>query len=285
VRGRARLDVSARRAVALVGARACSAYGAQVATDLGASLAGRGWCVVSGGAYGIDGAAHTGALGADRSTSDHAAVTLAVLACGLDVAYPRGHAGLLARIAERGLVVSELPVASSPTRGRFLVRNRLIAALSAGTVVVEAARRSGSLATVERAASLQLPVGAVPGPVTAASCGGSNALLRQGATCITDAVDVLDLCGAYGDDAEPDRPREQRVRDDLPATVRQVLDAVPVRQSAGPASIARAAGVAPLVVQQVLPPLVLNGLVERTPDGFRLTPLGAGRPAPRRRAG
>jgi DNA processing protein len=281
VRGPARLDDSAQQAVALVGARACSAYGAQVASDLAAALVGRGWCVVSGGAYGIDGAAHAGALSSDRPAGP--APTVAVLACGLDVAYPRGHAGLLARIAERGLVVSELPIASAPTRMRFLVRNRLIAALSAGTVVVEAARRSGSLATVERATALHRPVGAVPGPVTSASCSGTNALLRQGASCITDAADVLDLCGAYGADAEPERPREQRVRDELSATVRSVLDAVPVRQAAGPASIARAAGVAPLVVQQVLPPLVLNGLVERTPDGFRLTPLGAGRPAPRPR--
>lgn len=277
LRGPGRLDVLARRAVAVVGSRACSAYGALVARDLGLGLADRGWTVVSGAAYGIDAAAHSGAL------SSSGAPTVAVLACGLDVTYPRGHDRLLARIAERGLVVTELPVASAPTRGRFLVRNRLIAALSAGTVAVEAARRSGSLATVERARALGRQVAAVPGPVTSATCAGTNGLLRQGATCVTDVADVIDLVGELGGDAEPDRPREQRPRDQLSATVRQVLDAVPLRQSAGPASIARAAGVSPLVVQQVLPPLVLAGLVERTPDGFRLTALGAGRPEPRRR--
>ena len=277
VRGPHRLDVVTQKAVAVVGARACTPYGQLVASDLGLRLADRGWTVISGAAYGIDGAAHGGAL---RSGG---APTIAVLACGLDAAYPRGHERLLARIAEVGLVVSELPVASAPTRSRFLVRNRLIAALSAGTVAVEAARRSGSLATVDRARALGREVMAVPGPVTSATSGGTNALLRNGATCVTDAADVVDLVGAMGDDAEPERPREQRVRDDLPATVRQVLDAVPVRRPAGPASIARAAGVSPLVVQQVLPPLVINGLVERTSEGFRLTPLGAGRPVPRRR--
>jgi DNA processing protein len=277
VRGPRRLDDAAHRAVALVGARACSAYGAHVAGDLGLRLADRGWAVVSGAAVGIDAAAHKGALASSR------APTVAVLACGLDIAYPRGHDRLLARIAESGLVVSELPVGSAPTRSRFLVRNRLIAALSAGTVAVEAARRSGSLATVERARALGRHVMAVPGNVTSPTSAGTNALLRGGAMCVTDVADVLDLVGALGDDAEPERPREQRVRDELSATVRQVLDAVPVRRSAGPASIARAAGVSPLVVQQVLPPLVLNGLVERTAEGFRLTALGAGRPASRAR--
>ena len=276
VRGPRRLDDVVRQAVAVVGARACTLYGQQVASDLALRLADRGWTVVSGGAYGIDAAAHRGALLSTR------APTMAVLACGLDIAYPRGHDRLLAAIAEQGLVVSEHPVGSAPTRSRFLVRNRLIAALSAGTVAVEAARRSGSLATVERARALGRYVMAVPGPVTSATSAGTNNLLRGPTSCVTDAVDVLDIVGRLGDDAEPERPRERRVRDDLSATVRQVLDAVPVRRAAGPASIARAAGVSPLVVQQVLPPLVLNGLVERTPDGFRLTALGAGRPAPGR---
>lgn len=279
LRGAGRLDALTRRAVALVGARACSSYGELVAADLALRLSDRGWSVISGAAHGIDGAAHKGAL------SSAGAPTVAVLACGVDVAYPRGHDRLLARVAERGLVVSELPVASAPTRSRFLVRNRLIAALSLGTVAVEAARRSGSLSTVERARALGRHVGAVPGPVTAVTSAGTNALLRNGAVCVTDAADVLDLVGELGADAEPERPREQRVRDELSATVRLVLDAVPVQSSAGPASIARAAGVSPLVVQQVLPPLVLNGLVERTVEGFRLTALGAGRPTPRRRGG
>jgi DNA processing protein len=279
VRGRARLDQLAERAVAVVGARAATSYGDLVAGELGFGLAARGWSVVSGAAYGIDAAAHQGALSAD------AAPTVAVLACGVDVAYPRGHDRLLARIAATGVVVSELPVGSAPTRSRFLVRNRLIAALSAGTVVVEAARRSGSLATAERARALGRYVMAVPGSVASEMSTGAHDQLRKGAVCVTDAADVLDAVGRIGDDAEPERPRERRARDELSETVRQVLDAVPVRQPAGVASIARTAGMAPVVVQQVLPPLVANGLVEQSFEGFRLTALGADRPAPRRRGG
>lgn len=273
VRGAARLDEVSVRAVALVGARAASAYGAVVARELGMGLAERGWTVVSGAAHGIDAAAHEGALLAER------APTVAVLACGLDRAYPAGHAGLLTRIARTGLVLSELPVGSAPTRSRFLVRNRLIAALSAGTVAVEAAGRSGSLATVERAAALDRHAMAVPGPVTSAMSAGTNQLLRDGRECVTCVDDVLSVVGPADASTEVEPARERRVRDDLSAAARQVLDAVPVRRGAGPASIARAAGVSPLVVQQVLPPLVMHGLVEHTSDGFRLTPLGAGRPA------
>lgn len=276
VRGPYRLDVVAGRAVALVGARQATAYGTHVAGQLALGVADRGVAVVSGGAYGIDGAAHQGALG---STG---AATVAVLACGVDVAYPRGHDRLLARIAEQGLLVSELPVGCAPTRGRFLVRNRLIAALSQGTVVVEAARRSGSLATADRAQKLTKVVMAVPGPVTSAASGGANELLRHPDTrCVTSAQEVVECVGRIGADLATPPAQEQRVRDDLPATVRQVLDAVPVRSGAGIASIARAAGVTPLVVQQVLPPLVLHGLVEQVDTGWRLTALGAGRPSRR----
>jgi DNA processing protein len=271
VRGPARLDEATGRSVAVVGAREAAAYGTVVAREIAFGLTERGWAVVSGAARGIDAAAHVGALGSGRRP------TVAVLACGLDRAYPPGHERMLARIAESGLVVSELPVGSAPHRSRFLVRNRLIAALSQGTVAVEAAARSGSLATVERAAALGRRTMAVPGPVTSAMSTGTNTLLRQGHTCVTSAADVVAEVGPMSADAEPEPPRETRVRDGLPAAVRQVLDAVPVRRAAGPASIARTAGVSPLVVQQVLPPLVLNGLVEQRPDGFRLTALGAGR--------
>jgi DNA processing protein len=234
-------------------------------------LSERGATVVSGGAYGIDAAAHRGALRAAG------APTLAVLACGVDVAYPRGNERLIADIAETGLLVSELPPRSHPTRRRFLVRNRLIAALSLGTVVVEAAVRSGSLATLERARLLDRQVMAVPGPVTSAMSAGCHVWLREGATCVVDAAQVLDLVGRLGDDAcEPDRGPVD-LRDALSDTVRRVLDALPVRRSCGVSALARAAGVAPLVVQQVMPPLVANGLAERTPDGWRLTALGAGR--------
>jgi DNA processing protein len=274
VRGPHRLDEVSARAVAIVGARAATAYGLLVARELAFGVAERGVPVVSGAAYGIDAAAHQGALASDR------APTVAVLACGLDRAYPAGHDSLLRTIGQKGLAVSELPVGSAPTRSRFLVRNRLIAALSRGTVTVEAAVRSGSLATANRAGRLHRKVMAVPGPVLSAASVGSNQLIRAGALCVTSAADVLADAGPMDAAAETVPQGEARVRDDLPATARAVLDAVPLRSSAGISGIARAAGVSPLVVQQVLPPLVLNGLVQQTADGFRLTTLGAGRPLP-----
>ncbi|MDQ3503868.1 MAG: DNA-processing protein DprA [Actinomycetota bacterium] len=276
VHGTHRLGEVVERSVAVVGARAATAYGAYVAGDLSTALCDRGVAVISGGAYGIDAAAHRGALASTRTP------TIAVLACGVDVAYPRGHDRLLRQIASTGLVVSELPPGSSPTRGRFLVRNRLIAALSLGTVVVEAALRSGSLATLERARLLSRHVMVVPGPVTSAMSAGCHAQLRHDppAQCVTRVEEILDTVGAIGDDAAAALRGPVGVRDGLSDTVRLVLDAVPVRTGIGEASIARAAGVSPLVVQQVLPPLHVHGLVERTQDGWRLTALGAGRPAP-----
>ncbi|MEX2289710.1 MAG: DNA-processing protein DprA [Mycobacteriales bacterium] len=266
------LDEVVERSVAVVGARAASSYGLHVARELGAGLAERRATVISGGAYGIDAAAHRGALLAQSAPS------VAVLACGVDVAYPRGNDRLLHQIGEQGLLVSELPPGSHPTRRRFLIRNRLIAALSLGTVVVEAALRSGSLATLERARLLGRHLMAVPGPVTSGMSAGCHVELRNGAQCVTCAAEVLDLVGRMGVDAtEPSRGPVD-LRDGLSDTVRRVLDALPVRRSVGVAAIAKEAGVLPLVVQQVLPPLVTHGLAESTPDGWRLTPLGAGKP-------
>jgi DNA processing protein len=278
VRGRWPLDEAVERSVSVVGARAASSYGLHVATDLAAGLGERGAGVISGGAYGIDAAAHRGALTAQ------AAPTVAVLACGVDVAYPRGNDRLLQDVAEQGLVVSELPPGSHPTRRRFLIRNRLIAALSLGTVVVEAALRSGSLATLERARLLNRHVMAVPGPVTSAMSAGCHVEVRKGASLVTKAAEVLELVGRLGEDAAPEERGPVDVRDGLSDTVRRVLDAVPVRRSAGVAALAREAGVSPLVVQQVMPPLQAHGLVQRTPEGWRLTALGAGK-APSSRTG
>ena len=252
-------------------------FRSHVASELALGLTDRGVAVVSGGAYGIDGAAHRAALTGGR------APTVAVLACGVDVAYPRGNDRLLAGIADRGLLVSEHSPGASPTRVRFLVRNRLIAALTCGTVVVEAALRSGSLSTAGRARELVRHVMAVPGPVTSAMSAGCHALLRgqhgePPAELVTSAADVLALVGRLGEQGPEERGPE-RVRDTLPELVRQVLEAVPVRGGAGEAGIAREAGVPVLAVQQVLPPLLVAGLVERCETGWRLTALGAGRPA------
>ena len=272
VLGPHRLDTVVAASVAIVGARAATAYGDSVARQLAFGVSERDVSVISGGAYGIDGSAHRAALAAE------VAPTVAVLACGVDVAYPRGHDRLLGSIAERGLVVSEWPPGATPTRRRFLVRNRVIAALSAGTVVVEAALRSGSLSTAGRAAELGRRLMAVPGPVTSAMSAGCHTLLREsGATCVTSAVDILDELGQAGEHLFPAQRAPVSARDALDAEVRTVLDAMPVRVASGVGRIAMTAGVSALFVQQVLPALLAAGLVEQRDGGWRLTTLGAGR--------
>lgn len=191
VRGDPRLDVATSRSVAVVGARAATAYGVRVAADLGAGLADREVTVVSGGAFGIDVAAHRGALAVDGAT-------VALLAGGVDRPSPAGNLDVLERIADAGgALVAESPPGTVPSRARFLQRNRLIAALAGATVVVEAAWRSGALSTAARAAELLRPLGAVPGPVTSMASAGCHRLLRDGAAvCVTDADDVAELLGA-----------------------------------------------------------------------------------------
>lgn len=264
VRGELDLRVACRRSVAVVGARASTAYGEYVASELALGIVERGWAVVSGGAYGIDGAAHRGAISGDG-------LTVAVLACGVDVAYPRGHSALIDRIAAGGLIVSEWPPGCSPMRHRFLVRNRVIAALTAGTVVVEAAVRSGSLSTANRARELSRHVMAVPGPVTSTMSAGTNGLLQQPETaCVTNAADVLEIVGSMGEDLAPLPEMPHDPRDDLDPISRRVLDAVPVRTAAGPASIARTAGVDPRQVARALGGLAARGFITRVDSGWKL---------------
>jgi len=179
VQGSADLRFACLRSVSVVGARAATGYGQHVATEMAAALAERGWAVISGGAYGIDSSAHRGALGADG-------VTVAVLASGLSYGYPQGHHELFAAIAGQGVMVSEWPPDRAPTRPGFLVRNRVIAALSGGTVVVEAALRSGALSTARHARDLCRPLMAVPGPVTSDLSAGCHEIIREwGAVCVT----------------------------------------------------------------------------------------------------
>lgn len=234
----------ARRSVAVVGARAASGYGEHVAAQIGAGLAERGTTVVSGGAYGIDAAAHRGALAADGPT-------VAVLAGGVDRLYPRGNHALLRRVERAGgALVSEVPPGSAPFRQRFLARNRLIAAMSQATVVVEAAWRSGALSTARRAADLLRPLGAVPGPVTAATSTGCHVLLRDGAAvCVTDAAEVAELAARPGElldeppagrDAEGRGPVDRAAALGEPA--RLAWEALPARASAPLESVARTAG-------------------------------------------
>src|SRR5947209_8132342 len=174
VLGPSRLDDVAQRAAAVVGTRAATSYGEHVAADLAVGLAEHDVAVVSGGAYGIDGAAHRAALSVDG-------LTVAVLAGGIDIPYPAGHSGLLHRIATDGLLVTEYPPGVPPARHRFLTRNRLVAALAGAAVVVEAGLRSGAANTAAWARALGRIVGAVPGPVTSSASSGWHALLRSGA--------------------------------------------------------------------------------------------------------
>jgi DNA processing protein len=198
------------RAVAVVGARRASPDGLEVARGLGRGLAAAGVTVVSGMALGVDSAAHAGAL-------ESSGRTVAVLAGGADVPYPPSKARLHRVIGDRGCVVSELPPGFVALRWCFPARNRVIAALGHMTIVVEAARRSGSLITAEIAADLGREVGAVPGPVTAWRAAGTNALLRDGATLIRDAADALDAAVGVDRHEAPLLYVEQRLRDVLGA--------------------------------------------------------------------
>jgi len=176
-------------AVAIVGSRRADAYGLEVADLFARSLATAGVAVVSGFAHGIDAAAHRGALAAETSASG---VTLAVLGCGLGVDYPRGHGGLAAEIAARGALLTEFPCGLAPRSWHFPVRNRVIAALTAGTLVVQAAPRSGSLVTARHALELGREVWAVPGRIFDERSLGPNALIRDGATLVQHPHDILE---------------------------------------------------------------------------------------------
>ncbi|BAU86379.1 DNA processing smf-family protein [Streptomyces laurentii] len=263
VRGPADLRTWALRSVAVVGARACTPYGAHAAATLAAGLAERGWVVVSGAAYGVDAAAHRGALGSGGAT-------VAVLACGVDVPYPRGHAQLLARVAEQGLVIGELPPGGHPTRSRFVLRNRVIAALTRGTVVVEAPYRSGSLVTARAAARLGRHTMGIPGPVTSGLSAGVHELLRGEATLVTDAADVIELVGDIGELA-PLRRGPVLSRDLLAPDTARVLEALPGRDAAPVADIATRAGTHPDHALAKLYELHSLGFVERRQDEWQLT--------------
>jgi DNA processing protein len=265
LRGTADLRLTCVNSVAVVGARAATGYGNHVAVEIAAVLAEHGVGVVSGGAYGIDAGAHRGALAADGDT-------VAVLAGGLSFGYPRGNSALFAAIAEQGVLVSECPPDVGPTRPGFLVRNRIIAALSRGVVVVEAALRSGALNSARHARDLCRPVMAVPGPVTSEYSAGCHELIRDyGAMLVTCAADVLGHVGLAGDGAEPAGPRSgpATARDLLDPAAIAVLEEVPVRGGRGPASIAVRAGVDLDTALRCLGLLAVGGFVERCERGWR----------------
>ncbi|MFG2492761.1 DNA-processing protein DprA [Streptomyces caniferus] len=274
VRGRANLRLWALRSVAIVGARACTEYGAHLATTLSAGLADRGWAVVSGAAYGVDGAAHRGAMAADGAT-------IAVLASGVDHAYPRGHTELIDRIAEQGLVVAELPPGDHPTRSRFIQRNRVIAALTRGTVVVEAELRSGSLVTARRALALGRFTMGMPGPITSSLSAGVHQLLRDEAALVTDADEVIELVGSIGDLA-PDRAGPTRLRDLLDPVATRVLEALPARGRTGTDQLAEEAGMPRDVTQSKLFELLSLGFVQKCGARWELARRAEATEVPRR---
>lgn len=297
VRGSADLRFSCVRSVAVVGSRAATAYGSYVAAEISSSVAARGWTIVSGAAYGVDAAAHRGALGASGTT-------VAVLACGVDQPYPAGHADLLDAIAGAGAVVSEWPPGRNATRLRFLVRNRVIAALSTGTVVVEAGERSGALNTGRHARDLGRELMAVPGPVTSQQSAGCHTIIRDwNGTLVTSATDVLEMVTPLGESGPghdtagtgtgptgpgpTGRPALTAVpggvsrraaaaappllsRDALDLESSAVLDALPVRGGLGTTAVAARAGLAPTTVLKCLGELAAGGFAERCEAGWRI---------------
>lgn len=263
--GTADLRLLSLRAVSIVGARACTAYGEAIARTWSMDLVSAGWAVVSGAAFGIDAAAHRGALAAGG-------LTAAVLAGGVDVPYPRAHAALLAAIADQGAVVSEVPPGQQVRRQRFLTRNRLIAAIGRSTVVVEAAERSGTTATARSAAAMLRPVLAVPGPVTSATSAGCHRMIQDGtamlATEVTDVLAAADLSAGASTVAEPTGSWTS-ARDDLSPRESVVLDALPGRGWLDLPGLVRASGLATRDVLAAAALLAASGWVTEGERGWR----------------
>ena len=254
LRGDVRHLESLNRSIAIVGARASTGYGEHVTMELTSGLVSSGFAIVSGGAYGIDGMAH-------RATLASSGTTVAVLAGGIDRLYPSGHDALLNRVIEQGLVLTELPCGFAPTKWRFLQRNRLIAALSNATVVVEAGWRSGSLNTAHHALDMDIPVGAVPGPVTSASSNGCHRLLRETpAVCVTTASEIVQLATGTGS-------QEEFEGEDSPNFIR-VSDALSRRTGRSVSQVATITGLGLSDVTSVLGILSLRGTVRENDAGW-----------------
>jgi DNA processing protein len=252
LRGNGEVELLAQPAVAIVGARACSPYGAQVARMLGRELAAAGLVVVSGMARGVDAEAHRGAL-------DAGGHTVAVLGCGIDRDYPAAHAELARRICESGLVVSEYEAGVEPAPWRFPARNRIIAGLTAATVIVEARERSGALITADFALEDGREVFAVPGEITSALAAGTNRLLQQGATPLTCAADVLELFGLAA---------SQRAPVKLGETAKRMLESL--RDGAASADeLGRVTRLTPAATAVALAELELAGLAAEAGGHYR----------------
>lgn len=265
LRGPLRLPQHLQRAVAVVGSRASSAYGQSVAADMGAGLAEAGHTTVSGGAYGIDAAAHSGALSASGAT-------ICLQAGGLDRPYPAGNSRLFDQLATEHLLVAEVPPGTHPSRYGFLARNRLIAALAQGTVVVEAAMRSGARNTATWATRLGRHVMAVPGPITSATSVTANLMIREGeAVLVTSVSDVLSEVAPLA--ADPELPLSRGGLDELTREQLAVFEAFPATGRRSPAELAIGSGVAYPACLAALSVLADAGLVSRVAPGeWRITP-------------
>ena len=266
LRGPGHLVELTQRSVAIVGSRAATAYGTGMAADLAADLADAGITVVSGGAFGIDVAAHRGALaGGGRS--------IGVLANGVDVAYPPGNQRVFEVLARDHLLVSELPPGAHPTRVRFLARNRLIAAMSGGTVVVEAALRSGARNTAGWALECQRPLMAVPGPVQSRASAAPHLMIRNGqAVLVTCAADVLEMISVVGQHTVSTAQGPNRRTDTLTTDQLAAFEAVPARRRASVGDIALGAGLGVPATLAALTALESLGLVVGDSRGWLATP-------------
>ncbi|MGW4062090.1 DNA-processing protein DprA [Amycolatopsis sp. NPDC004747] len=264
VAGEVALGTAADRAVAVVGARAATDYGEHHAAEFAFGLAGRGVPVFSGAAYGIDGAAHRGALAAEG-------VTVAVLGCAVDYGYPAGHTALLTRIVQSGgAVVSEYPPGTQPARHRFLVRNRLIAALTEGTLVVEAGRRSGARNTAGTAGAFGKVVMALPGPVSSGMSVGCHELIRDAKATLVSTVDeVLETVGRFGIAENTVSGRPKRRTDRLGPEALRAFEALAVRADRSEAEVAAESGLPVRRVRALLPELEIDGFAVRGESGWR----------------
>lgn len=248
--------------IALVGARAATGYGEHVAMEASAGLVDRGYTIVSGAAYGIDGMAHRAALASSGQT-------IAVLAGGVDRFYPSGHEALLTRIVEEGAVVSELPCGAAPTKWRFLQRNRLIAAMSNATIVLEAGWRSGSLNTAGHAAALGRPLGAVPGPVTSAASAGCHRLIREfSAVCVTNADEMAELAPLPTATAAQHDTDASREVAGVSAEHLRITDALSARSARPVDDLAARSGLSIAAVQTVLGTMQLEGTATERASGW-----------------
>lgn len=264
-RGPRSLLESSERAVAVVGSRCSTGYGNRVTSEIAGDLAAQGWTIVSGAAFGIDSMAHRAALALDGST-------IAVLACGIDRPYPAQHERLLSDIAASGLVVSEYPPGVTAHKHQFLARNRLIAALADGVLVVEAGLRSGARNTVKWARRLSRPALAVPGPVTSAASVGCHRMIRDGeALLVTRAEEVVDEAGPLrlslpGATGPGENPEDRLTGDEA-----IVFAALPRIGSRLPLELSQQCGLSLPVVRATLPALELAGLVAADESGWHRT--------------